>query len=186
MFALSYSKEGLLRQIFLLNQSEPLDEDVGKVEHWKGVHPVVIGWITVSFSHHQDKPTAFFKETINNAIKNVDSTRTADGGKVNRQPAECFLIYRPAFHETQIVKHGHHSGRRLELFHWTWHELKLAKVFVNVVHVVLVKKFERFLVRNLSKKHNKGMFDLEFERLPQSASGLGETIPSCDTSLARY
>ena len=59
---ISFKNEGLLRQIFLLNQSEPLDEDVGKVEHWKGVHPVMIGWITVSFSHHQDKPTAFFQD----------------------------------------------------------------------------------------------------------------------------
>jgi hypothetical protein len=37
------------------------------------------------------------------------------------------------------MKDGHYSGRRLELFHRTWHELELAKVYVYVVHVVLVK-----------------------------------------------
>lgn len=44
-----------LRQILLFNQSQSFDEKVAKVEYGKGVHPVVVGRITVAFTHHQHK-----------------------------------------------------------------------------------------------------------------------------------
>lgn len=46
---------GDLRQVLFLNQPESFDEEVAKVEHGKGVHPIVIRRIAVSFAHHQHK-----------------------------------------------------------------------------------------------------------------------------------
>lgn len=59
-----YSINNSLRKIVLLNQPQSLNEEVAKMENREGVHPVVVGWIAVAFSHHQHKPTAFKQQSI--------------------------------------------------------------------------------------------------------------------------